>query len=190
MRFGNRPGMPTGSVAGDHADAAQQVVSGLADIIVRPGEAIDLRGVSRARVFLLAGDHGGLRVDSDGTVIECAPGAAFTRHVQINADCEFVNCDFLWQRGSNTDDTLVTVAATATVRFTNCRFYRAKFIAPTCVTIANGGKAHFVNCWFGPEVGVAGSVISNAGIAANVSVIGSNKTTQGIGTVVSLAVTT
>lgn len=190
MTFGNRPGIPDGSFRSEHADFAQQVVAGLSDFILRPGEMVDISGINSARMLLLAGDHGGMNVSSHYTVVQGCNGTSFTRLVTCDVDCEFINCDFAWKRGAGTDDGLVSIGASATVRFTNCRFWKSAFVSPVCVALANGGKAHFVNCHFGPTVGVAGVVINNAGLAANVGVQGVNKTGQPLGTVTSIFVTT
>lgn len=69
---------------------------------------------------------------------------------------------------------LVSVGASAVVVFRNCVFERSRGNATQkWVDVGNGGKAIFVGCMFlSKTVSASGTVISNAGAAANVQVVG------------------
>ncbi|MAZ71763.1 MAG: hypothetical protein CMC70_01320 [Flavobacteriaceae bacterium] len=67
---------------------------------------------------------------------------------------------------------LVQLSATSVVVFRSCVFERSgSSNAPVWVTVANGGKAVFIGCMFLGS-GTGGSIITNAGAAANVQVVG------------------
>lgn len=69
-------------------------------------------------------------------------------------------------------DLLVQVSADAVVVFRSCVFERtAGDSAPNWVAIATGGKAVFTGCMFLGN-GTGGAIITHAGAAANVQVVG------------------
>ncbi len=185
----NRPNMPTGNLGDDHLDRAQGTLALLGEVMARPGEPAVSGKFSDPSFLLLAGDHGGIAPVSGGRY-GGSPGAKVTRHVQCDVDCSFEGLDFIATPGSNNNDTLVSIGAAATVRFTNCRFVKGALLSPTCVTLAAGGRAQFIGCTFGPATATVASVIVNAGVAGNVGVLGSNKTGQPIGTVTTIFLTT
>jgi hypothetical protein len=67
---------------------------------------------------------------------------------------------------------LVQMSADAVVVFRSCVFERtAGDSAPNWVAVANGGKAVFLGCMFLGD-GTGGAIITHAGAAANVQVVG------------------
>lgn len=178
MSFGSRPAAPLASPAGDHADLLQGMFAQLTTTFIRPGAGFIGTRIANERLLMLSGDHGGLRVGTPGAYIQGVPGQRFRRKVVIEQDCTFDGCDFVWQRGSNVDDYLVEVSATAIVTFNNCRFIKSATLGPEMVLFANGGKAVFTGCTFGPATATAGFVLTNPGAAVNVGVMGVNRTGQ------------
>lgn len=162
-------------------------VSLLGDRVVYPGEQLLEPRVTGNSLFLLAGPHAGATLTKPNTRIVGAPGARILRLVTAQADCSFEGVTFA--RGDNNEARLVDIAAAATVLFHNCRFEKTASDAGEFVRLAAGARAHFVGCVFGPAM-AAGNVVNNAGVAANVSIIGSNKTGQAHVNVTILAETT
>ena len=69
--------------------------------------------------------------------------------------------------------TLVQMSATSVVIFRSCIFERTvPDSVPNWVAIATGGKAVFTGCMF-LGIGTGGAIITHAGAAANVQVVGS-----------------
>ena len=117
----------------------------------------NLNKVVNNNMFLSAEDHV-FGLEKDGTRIDGIPGTTnsidplnLSVSVTTIYGVEFIGA--------------INISANASVTFNNCRFNKG-------IAIEAGGKAHFNSCYYKNT-----GVINNAGIAANVYVIGCiNKT--------------
>lgn len=152
--------------------------------------AISEQKTAHNGILLEAGEHGGAKISSNRTVVDCFPGANISRQVEVGSTSRFVGVRFR----SNSDSIPVVISdPNSTVTFIGCEFEKANIRSNTSfVKIADGAKVHFVACSFYPEVFVAGNVIENAiGNAANVNLVAcSNVTGQSLGNVTQTMVTT
>lgn len=142
-------------------------------VVAKPGELT--KALESSAVVLLApGDHGGLTLKRAGARLIAQPGAYFSKLVEIRGDAFFDRCDF--RQGATNGARLVDcTSTTARLQFLGCTFSKKNNALGDFVGIANGAKALFNGCEFGPVM-VAGVVINNAGAAANVHSSGANFT--------------
>ena len=138
-------------------------------------------------VEALAVDQGGMSVQKPDTLVDCAPGAVFTKQVKVLSSCRFAGA---WFKGAVADALVDVQSTTATAIFVNCRFTKTAGSNGDYVKIANGGKAHFIGCLF-DGVQTANNTVNNAGVAGDVFIIGcSRKTTRANVNVTTIAETT
>ena len=122
----------------------QEVVSRLdelGDVVIERGVNVTEDKKSDNLIFALAGNHGGLQVESDGLHVGGAVGAVFNRRVTVDKHATFVGCTFLTNDLSQAS--LVTVRANAKAVFLGCRFQRASNtpVDKTFITVDEDGKA-------------------------------------------------
>jgi len=160
-----------------------------AQTTVTPADAIVEKQKADNALHLQAGQHGGFRLTAPDTRIDGAAGAVVTRRCVIAANAMFDGVQFASVDGSdNVTQSLVDIAS-VTVVFRGCRFTRRANDSGPWITIAAGGRVHFIGCVFDGVVAVA-AVIDNLGIAGDVGVFGANLTGQALGVVTSIFVTT
>lgn len=172
----------------------QEVVSRLdelGDVVIERGANVTESKKSDNLVFALAGNHGGLQVESDGLHVGGAVGAVFNRRVTVGKHATFIGCTFF------TDDlsqaSLVTVQANAKAVFLGCRFQRSVStpVDKTFITVDEDGKAVINGCMlgaadntatYGAVDGTGNAIVNNAANAAtDCHVIGTvNHTTWSI----------
>jgi len=140
--------------------------------------------VSDNQILLLAGDHGGMRLEMPRTAIQGQPGARITRLVRVNDDATFTGITFVSDgAAANNAAVLVQVlSATAVVKFINCTFTKHASNTTTCVTLVAGAGASFTGCTFRGGDGATGNPITNAGVAADCGVVGGRNSTGRIHT--------
>ena len=126
----------------------------------------------RDNVFVLSpGEHPGMRVVTDGTLVRGMGDALVTRLVTVDGSLVVFDGVRFQSRPQdarrNNQAALATLSATSRALFRGCTFRAADEDAGAFVTIAAGGLARFVGCAF---LGGASKAfaIDNAGIAANV----------------------
>ena len=139
-----------------------------------PVDVVDDNPIGGATNSLTFGDHSVRSLKRSGTSLTGVGGGASLRvpldlrrrHIieglTIKTDEEYESFP------------LVSVGALSVVIFRNCVFERRRGdTTQKWVDVANGGKAIFVGCMFLSSTTVSGgTVISNAGAAANVQVVG------------------
>lgn len=167
-------------------DFVARIVAGLSrSIVPAPGPGAETQEQDNG-LLLLAGEHGGLRLDKSDSRVAGVPGTTIARRVLVRAHAEFDGIQFASQSGSdNVALSLVDVSATSTAVFRGCRFTRQTGDSAAWVTVANGGKVHFLGCVFDGQPGNS-NVIDNAGAAGNVGVWASNRTGRPIGAATSV----
>ena len=161
-------------------DETAKVAGSLAGRVISPEHAIREDKLRDNTMTLLAGEHGGARLEKPNTIIQGSPGAVITRKVTVNTTDDitiFKGVHFrCLQADADNAAALVDVLASSTAIFENCVFELRNFDMTAMVNLASGAKAHFVGCTF-LGTHTAGAPVTNAGGAANASVIGcSNKT--------------
>ncbi len=163
------------------------VVGGIATSVIAAGQPLLLPKSADNDVLLLAGDHGGGKLSTPGLVLQGQPGSRVTGLVRFTADTSI--------RGVLFDSpghlaALCTLDKNCTVVFAGCRFRKTRLDVGNYVTMTAGCKAHFVGCFF-EGTPAAGNVVNNAGLAANLFIIGcSNKTGRLHANVTTIAETT
>jgi len=103
--------------------------------------------------YLLSGERHVLGTEVNGTRYDGVPGCIIDKDV-TTFTVDTTTCQGMDFRGQ------VSIAATASVVFTNCRFSNT-------VAMTAGARAHFVGCYFYEQ----GSV-NNSGVAANAYIVG------------------
>ena len=151
-----------------------RTVTNLATTTIQAGSAIVFPKASANALLLLAGDHNGCNVSLAGSQIRGVSGARSVRLWRITADCTIDGVAFE-SVGNDNSDVLVAISNDAKVMFRNCSFYKSVGDEGDYVTLESGSKAVFVGCyWDGTPT--TGNRVNNAGVAANVQLIGVNKT--------------
>jgi len=146
------------------SEGTRHVVAALADTVLLPDAVDDTDRLDGSRVLFLSGDHGGLRVSRPDTLIQCQPGARFTRQIVVDSSCRFVGAHFRSFDGSNNEPLLVDVVATdAYVFFDYCTFEKENQQTTAFVRIADGAKVAFTGCKFMPLMTAAGTTVNNPG---------------------------
>lgn len=126
-------------------------------------------------ILALAADHGQVVLAKVGTRVSGSPGATVAKATLRGTDVStFDGVRFL---NAAAAALVVMENAAGTAVFTNCRFSKAAGVGGNYVEIVAGARAHFIGCVF-DGVQPAGNTVNNAGLAANVFVVGcSRKTT-------------
>jgi hypothetical protein len=179
-------------------ESVARVVSSLGETVLLSGDVQSEAKLSGNRSFVGSGNHPGMRLGRDMTVIVGAPGAQVNRQVVVESESggavniTFSGVHFTSADETNNQEVLVDITTTrATVIFERCVFEKVANHATNAVNIASGSKAHFIGCTFVPTMTTTGSVVDNAGAAANVYIIGcSNMTGRTHNNVTTIAETT
>jgi hypothetical protein len=158
----------------DTRAATERTVINLATTTIQAGANVVFPKSSNNALLLLAGDHNGCAVSSAGSQIRGVSGARIVRLWRISADC-IVDGVAFESVGNDNATTLVSITNNAKVMFRNCSFRKATGDEGDYVTLESGSKAVFVGCYWDGTPN-AGNRVNNAGVAANVQLIGVNKT--------------
>lgn len=152
----------------------ERTVANLAETTIPAGAVVSFPKTSANALLLLTGDHNGCTVSSANNQIRGASGARIVRLWRITADCIVDGVSFE-SVGYDNAQVLVAISNNAKVMFRNCSFRKATTDGGDYVTLTSGSKAVFVGCyWDGTPS--SGNRVNNAGVAANVQLIGVNKT--------------
>ena len=161
-------------------DETAKVAGSLAGRVISPEHAIREDKLRDNTMTLLAGEHGGARLEKPNTIIQGSPGAVVVRKVTVdNTDdvTTFRGVHFrCLQAHKDNADALVEVLAGSTAILHNCIFELRNFDMYAMIDIEATGKAHFVGCSF-LGTHTTGNPVHNQGNVLNCSVTGcSNKT--------------
>ena len=133
-------------------DETAKIAGSLGGVVISPEHAIRETLLRDNTLTLLAGEHGGARLEEPNTVLYGAPGALITRKVTVdNTDdvTTFRGIHFrCLQADKDNADALVDVLAGSTAIFHNCIFELRNFDMYAMIDIEATGKAHFVGCSF------------------------------------------
>ncbi len=164
-------------------DLVRQIVNSLGSQVVREGSELKEMAQKNNALYLLKGDHGGMTLSRPGSRVCGAPGATMTRHVLVTSDALIEGLRFEATPNGNNESTLLTIGASAVVRFHACTFHKDASMPPTFITVEAGGKAIFTACDWGGTMTIVGNVFDNAGALLDVVISGSNRTGNAVGNV-------
>jgi len=164
------------------SEGTRHIVAALADTVILPDGVDATDRLDGGRILFMDGDHGGLTVSRNDTLVQCQPGSRFTRQIVIDASCRFVGAHFRSLDGENSEPLLVDIVSdSAYVFFDRCTFEKESHHTTAFVRIADGAKVNFTGCKFMPLMTAAGTTINNpGGVNLNVYVTNNVKLT-GVG---------
>lgn len=140
--------------------------------ITNPGSEIDEPKNEDNVYFLSSGFFGGANITKPYTMIGGLPDTQITRHVTIKSTRAIID-GVTFRNSDSSTGRLILIQSSSAVLFRNCVFNMTHPDgAKIWIAMEDGAKAVFNGCMWRGGDGTGGNLVSNAGAAGNVQIVG------------------